>query len=62
MKKTIAFIVWWLNRLEYLFIWIYQRPFLVWLIENDYDLIQFGAYLVKPYLEYILQQKVLYCI
>ena len=47
MKKTIAFIVWWLNRLEYLFIWIYQGPFLVWLIENDYDLIQFGAYLVN---------------
>jgi hypothetical protein len=29
-----------------LFIWIYQRPYLVWLIENGYDLIQFATYLV----------------
>ena len=47
MKKLIVFIEKWLNRLEYLLIWIHQRPFLVWLIENGYDLIQFAAYLIN---------------
>lgn len=47
MKTAIDFITWWTNRLEYLLIWIYQRPFLVWLIENGYDLIQFAPYLVN---------------
>jgi len=46
MKTLIIFTKRWTNQLGWLFIWIYQRPYLVWLIENGYDLIQFATYLV----------------